>query len=130
MGHESSNGEATKQRLRKHGNIVACYGESLAFGCIEAREVVCLLLIDDGSQTRGQRNNLFKEDFAYMSCFTGPHADTDTMTTINYAGGFTEQGADDPIQIFMKQFLKEDVDFEMPQNVRSWKQRANVNMKG
>ena len=65
-----------------------------------------------------------------MSCFTGPHADTDTMTTINYAGGFTEHGATDPIQVFMKEFLKEDVDFEMPPNVRSWKQRANVNMKG
>ena len=49
LGHESSNGDSTKTRLRKHGNIIACYGESLAFGCISGREVISLMLIDDGS---------------------------------------------------------------------------------
>ena len=65
-----------------------------------------------------------------MSCFTDMHADCDTVTCINYAGGFTDPSQQDPIQEFMKNFLKEDVDFEMPPNVRSWKQKAKVNMKG
>ena len=30
----------------------------------------------------------------------------------------------------MREFLKEDVEFEMPPDVRSWKQKAKVNMKG
>ena len=49
LGHESTGGVSTKDRLRKHGNIIACYGESLAFTCLTARETICTLLIDDGS---------------------------------------------------------------------------------
>ena len=129
MQHQSSDNTTVKERLKKFGNIVACYGESIAFACMDARETLCMLLIDDGSKTRGQRNNIFKPEFNHMSCFTGPHADCETMTCIDYAGAFTPLG-EDPIQNFMAEFLKEEVDFEMPADVRSWKQKSKVNVKG
>ncbi len=52
------------------------------------------------------------------------------MTCIHYAGGFTKIGEPDPIDDFVAQFIKEEVDFQMPKNVRSWKQKAKVNVKG
>lgn len=30
----------------------------------------------------------------------------------------------------MKAFLKEDVEFDMPEGVRSWKQKSRINFKG
>ena len=43
------------------------------------------------------------------------------MTTINYAGQFVSPNEEDPIDQFMTLFLKEEVEFDMPENVRSWK---------
>ena len=43
------------------------------------------------------------------------------MTTINYAGQFVQLGSNDPIDEFMIQFLKQEVEFDMPPDVRSWK---------
>ena len=103
-----------KERLKKYGNIIACYGESLAFQVEDAKEVLLQLLIDDGSKTKGQRNNIFKSEFNVMGCYTGPHADFYNCVCLDYAGGFTESDADDPIEAFMAQFLKEEVDFQMP----------------
>ena len=88
------------------------------------------MLIDDGSKSRGQRNNIFKAEFNHISCFTGPHVDLKTVSCINYAGAFTALGAEDPIQAIMKAFLKEEVEFEMPPNVRTWKQKSKVSVKG
>jgi hypothetical protein len=56
-----------------------------------------------------------------MSCYTGDHLDFKEMTCINYAGLFTKIGEPDPIDLFVEEFLKEEVEFNMPKNVRSWK---------
>ena len=56
-----------------------------------------------------------------MGCFTGTHKDFNIMTCIDYAGAFIIRGEVDPIEKQMDMFLKEDVEFEMPEDVRSWK---------
>lgn len=38
--HDSSNGESVKERFRKYGKFLGCYGESLAFNCDTAEEVI------------------------------------------------------------------------------------------
>jgi len=59
-----------KDRLKKHGSIISCYGENLSFHCVDAKEVLMGLLVDDGSKTRGHRHNILNPDFNYMGCFT------------------------------------------------------------
>ena len=56
-----------------------------------------------------------------MGCFTCDHKDFSSMTCIDYAGAFVANGEPDPIEKQMDSFLKEEVDFEMPDGVRSWK---------
>ena len=65
-----------------------------------------------------------------MGCYTGPHADFYNCVCLDYAGGFTEFDADDPIEAFMAQFLKEEVEIQMPKEVRSWKQKSRISVKG
>ena len=43
------------------------------------------------------------------------------MTVLDFAGAFVESGGDDPIEKEMEIFMREEVDFDMPNNVRSWK---------
>lgn len=129
--HQSTqDGVDTKARLRKFGKIINCYGESMSFNCINAKEVMMQLLVDDGSKSRGQRLSIFNDNFNIMSCFTGPHLDFESMTTINYSGQFVQHGEEDPIDTFMTEFLRQEVEFNMPQGVKSWKQKSRINVKG
>ena len=52
------------------------------------------------------------------------------MTVLDYAGAFVPQGEPDPIEKQMDAFLKEDVEFELPEDVRSWKQNSKIQVQG
>jgi uncharacterized protein YkwD len=91
--HDSSdNKTGVKERLRKYGTVIACYGENLSFCCETANEVLLQLIVDDGVPNRGHRENIFNKEFNFMGCFTTQHKDFDQMTCIDYAGGFVAQG--------------------------------------
>lgn len=65
-----------------------------------------------------------------MGCYTGTHKDFNQMTCIDYAGAFVAKGEPDPIERQMDSFLKEEVEFDMPDNVRSWKQNSKIQVQG
>ena len=47
--HDSSDGKTgVKERLRKYGNVISCYGENMSFHCDTALEVLIQLIVDDG----------------------------------------------------------------------------------
>jgi uncharacterized protein YkwD len=69
----------------------------MSFTCVDAKEVLLQLLVDDGSQSRGHRKNVLNDEFNWMGCYTGEHSDMKTMTVITYAAGYVPNGADDPI---------------------------------
>ncbi len=52
------------------------------------------------------------------------------MTCVDYAGAFVAKGEPDPIERQMDAFLKEEVEFDMPDNVRSWKQNSKIQVQG
>ena len=43
------------------------------------------------------------------------------MTCINYAAGYVAKGEPDPLEKQVDEFLKDEVEFDMPKNVSSWK---------
>lgn len=69
--HESSDGTTVKERLKKFGKIVTCYGENLSFHTETAMEVVLQSIVDDGVPNRGHRENLFNPEFRVMGCYSG-----------------------------------------------------------
>ena len=125
--HESSDGTSVKERLKRYGKIVTCYGENLSFHCETALEVIMQMLIDDGVPNRGHRENLFNDDFRVCGIFTGDHKDFDTVTVVDYAASFVKAGDEDPIERQMDEFLKEEVTFDdMPADIRGWKQNSKI----
>jgi len=121
--HESTDGTSVKERLKKRGKIITCYGENLSFHCDTAFDVILQMLVDDGVPNRGHRENLFNPEFRVMGCFTGEHKDFDTMTVIDFAAAYIRNGEEDPIERQMDQFLKEEYEFKerMPAEIRGWK---------
>ena len=49
--------------MKKHGKLIAKYGENLSFGFEKPDEIVLQMVIDDGQKSRGHRENLFDEAF-------------------------------------------------------------------
>ncbi len=75
------------------------------------------------------RNNIFKKSFKVMGCHFGPHKTLDHMACIDFADGFGTDPSENPVQKQMDSFLAEEVEFEMPADVVSWKQGSKVNVK-
>ena len=129
--HESSDGTSVKERLKKYGKIVTCYGENMSYHSETAMEVILQLIVDDGVPNRGHRENLFNPDFHCCGVFSGGHKDFDTMSVIDYAAAFVKAGDEDPIERQMAEFLKEEVEFDnMPADIRGWKQNSKIQVQG
>lgn len=129
MSHEGSNGKTVKERISEYGKFAICYGENLSFNCATPEEVVLQLIIDDGVPERGHRQNIFNPEFKVFGCFTGVHKDYDSMTCLDFVGGFVKHGDVDPVEKHIDMFLKEAVDFvDMPPNIISWKQNSKINV--
>ena len=65
-----------------------------------------------------------------MACATADHLHYEKVSVIVYAGNFVKPGDDDPIQRQMKEFMDKEVHFNMPKEIRSWKQNAKVSVEG
>ena len=119
-GHDGSDGSTLANRLEKYGKPVSTYGENLSYGQSTGREVVIQLLIDDGVASRGHRLNIFNQAFKTIGTSAGTHKQYENMVTIDYAGGFTPIGEEDPMQVQMNAFMKEEVKFETPEGATGW----------
>jgi uncharacterized protein YkwD len=58
LGHTSSDGRTTKDRIEKHCRWRVSVGENIDFGSSNATDVIVNLLIDDGVPSRGHRLNI------------------------------------------------------------------------
>ena len=127
--HESSDSTSVKERLKKYGKIVTCYGENLSFHSETALEVLLQQIVDDGVPNRGHRENLFNADFRVMGCYSGEHKDFEKMSVLDFCAAFVKNGEEDPIERQMDLFLKEEYEFEdMPADIRGWKQNSKISV--
>ena len=81
-GHESSDGATPADRAGRHGGggFVA---EVIAYGPIDAADVVRQLVIDDGVADRGHRNILYSPALRFAGVACGPHPEFRTMCVID-----------------------------------------------
>jgi uncharacterized protein YkwD len=87
MGHGNPSG-----RMNRYGRWSVLWGENIAYGKTNARDIVMALIIDDGQPARKHRKNIFNPTFNYAGVGYGPHARYGSVCTTDFAGGYTERG--------------------------------------
>ena len=91
IGHRGSDHSSSKARIERHGIWKTKIAENIAYGGINARQVVIYLLIDDGVRDRGHRKNFLDPKFKRIGIATGSHPDYGNMTVMDFAGDFIDQ---------------------------------------
>jgi uncharacterized protein YkwD len=83
-GHFSADGSAPGDRVVKRGGgpLVA---EVIAYGAVDAADVIRQLVVDDGVPDRGHRATLFSGHLRYAGVACGPHPEFKTMCVIDMA---------------------------------------------
>lgn len=66
-------------------------GEVISIGYFDPKSIVLQLLIEDGVPNRLNRYNIMNPAFHEVGISTGYHAESGSVTTINFAGGFCEK---------------------------------------
>jgi hypothetical protein len=83
-GHYSADGSAPSDRVVKRGggSLVA---EVIAYGAVDAADVIRQLIVDDGVPDRGHRTMLFSSHLRYAGVACGTHPEFKTMCVIDMA---------------------------------------------
>jgi uncharacterized protein YkwD len=81
-GHEGGDGSSPGDRARRHGGG-AYVAEVIAYGPVDAADVVRQLIVDDGVADRGHRNILYSPELRFAGVACGPHPEFRTMCVID-----------------------------------------------
>eukprot|EP00741_Cyanophora_paradoxa_P003592 tig00000093_g3489.t1 len=103
-GHDGSDNSDPFDRMERHGDVLQrayltpfprprAQGENIFFGdeSVTPKEIVQLLIIDDGIPDRGHRLNVFEMDYNAIGIECGPHKEMGVMCVFEYAQNFLEE---------------------------------------
>ena len=83
--------------IKKYGYYKGKMRESTDFGSVKPELVVCSLLVDDGNESRSNRELIFNPEFTVVGTACQPHDDLGAINLIIFASNFTE-GEEPPMQ--------------------------------
>jgi uncharacterized protein YkwD len=92
FGHGGNDFSNPAGRIGRYGQVGGGWGENISYGKTTAREIVLVLIIDDGQPARKHRKNIFNPNFNVAGAAFGRHARFGTVCSIEFAGGYVEQG--------------------------------------
>ena len=95
-GHTGSDDSSPFDRMNRYGKWGKVAAENLSYGQDDGTDVVMALFVDDGTSSRGHRENLFKDNITVAGGYSGDHKVFTEMTCINYAGSFENDDSVNP----------------------------------
>ena len=97
--HEGTNGSLLSDRIEKYTEWDGAIAESLQFCYKNPENIIMSLIIDDGSNEKHQRENLFSEEFQYIGIGCAKHKTFKLCTVFNYAKNLYPIGEEPPEKI-------------------------------
>jgi len=91
VGHTGSDRSHSKERIERYGTWHVRIAENIAYGRINAQQIIIYLLIDDNVRDRGHRLNFLNPDFKEIGVATGSHPEFGNMTVMEFAGAFIDK---------------------------------------
>jgi uncharacterized protein YkwD len=86
VDHIGADGGTNDDRLRKYIEWDITIAENIDFGALSGEDVVVSLLVDDGVEDRGHRENMFNTKIKYFGVGVATHREYDICTVIDYVG--------------------------------------------
>ncbi len=91
VGHSGSDRSNSKTRIERYGQWKTRIAENIAYGGINAQQIVIYLLIDDGVRDRGHRKTFLHPAFTKVGVATGSHPEYGIMSVMDFAGDFLDK---------------------------------------
>jgi len=93
-GHVGSDGSLPDDRLNRYGKWSKSIGESIGYNILTARYIVLGMIVDDGTASRGHRNNIYSSDYQLLGLATGESMKPGANCVLVFAGGFKDKEAE------------------------------------
>ena len=107
FGHDGSNGTMLSDRIEKYTEWDDSCAESIDLGFKQADNIILNLLIDDGSEGRNQRINLFSTTYKYMGIGCAYHKTYNHCSVFVYAKSLRDLGQAPNVSInFMQDYIQ------------------------
>jgi uncharacterized protein YkwD len=92
-GHLGSDGSSPEERCGRYGRLVenTDVGENIAYEGATAREIVIGFIVDDGTENRGHRRNVFSSSYKIAGVGRGSGANVLAVYVVTFANGYTEK---------------------------------------
>lgn len=100
LGHTGKNGSNLTQRLKQFGMAGAGYAENIAYYADTARDIVLLMIVDDGVKSRAHRKTLFSPNFKIVGIAYGKGKTGEGLCVADFADSFFENGQKSGIRQF------------------------------
>lgn len=100
LGHTGADGSSFDERIKRFGTAGGAFGENIAFGRNNAREILLLWIVDDGISSRLHRLNLFNPKFKNAGVAYGKGNDDRGLCVLVLAGEFSEKTKPQAIEVF------------------------------
>ena len=85
IGHDSSDGANSFERVRRFAPKHHMWCENLAYGLCVAEAIVASLVVDDGVPSRGHRKNIMRKELRHIGVAIGGHSKYAFMCTIDFS---------------------------------------------
>lgn len=93
VGHIGSDGTKPNERVDRYGKWLGAIGEAIVYQVDAPRNIVIGMIIDDGTASRGHRNDLFNENYKVAGLSVSEQSASGQICVIDYVGGFSKKAA-------------------------------------
>ena len=107
IGHDGSDGSLLSDRIERYSEWDDSCAENIDLGFKVADNIILNILIDDGSEGRNQRINLFSTNYKYIGIGCAKHKDYNHCSVFIYAKGLRDLGQAPNVGInFMQDYIQ------------------------
>lgn len=92
-GHIGSDGTRPNDRVDRYAKWLGAIGEAIVYKIDSARNIVIGMIIDDGTASRGHRNDLFSTNYHFAGININDSKASSQICVITYVGGFSKSAA-------------------------------------
>ncbi|MGI9035342.1 MAG: CAP domain-containing protein [Pyrinomonadaceae bacterium] len=100
LGHKGKDGGDLATRLNRVGRFVGDYGENITHAAEIPRQIVMMMIIDDGVKSRGHRKNIFSPDYKVVGISFGKGKIGEGLCVVDFASGFYENDSKSGVREF------------------------------